>query len=283
MTIDRINHLSNLSRLATVSPLRPPITRVSPVGSVLDTPEGKAGLDSSRDGHVYYNIDGDSARVSDEANNLWQKQMSGESPSRMQAGPQQKGPGAGFDYELKLPSPFLNWDEILSNPESVYDYKNSAPSGNMPSIPVTLGSIPGAPADSAPVDGKSSVTGPASSEINPLEPRGECQTCANRRYVDQSDDPSVSYQTPTNISAGMSGAAVAAHESEHVNNERANALRGDREIISQYVSITYACCPECGRLYAAGGTTRTTSVGRSGGEEEKFNEISPGGEESDAV
>ena len=43
-----------------------------------------------------------------------------------------------------------------------------------------------------------------------------CQTCKNRRYVDQSSDSSVSYQTPTHISPEQSAGKVMAHEREHI-------------------------------------------------------------------
>ena len=87
----------------------------------------------------------------------------------------------------------------------------------------------------------------------------ECATCASRTYQDVSDDSSVSFQTPTHISPGQSAAAVAAHESEHVANEQANAQREGREIISQTVSLSTSICPECKRVYVSGGTTRTLS------------------------
>jgi len=99
--------------------------------------------------------------------------------------------------------------------------------------------------------------------LETLKPEGECQTCANRKYIDKSDDASVSFQTPTKVNPNMSTAAVASHENEHVRNEKANAVREDREIINQTVSMTYAFCPECGKLYASGGTTRTTSISKS--------------------
>ena len=94
----------------------------------------------------------------------------------------------------------------------------------------------------------------------PVEPKGGCETCASRRYVDKSDDSSVSYQTPTKLNPQTAAAAVAAHEREHVFNERAKADREDREIVSQTVTIKYAVCPECNTMYPSGGTTRTQSV-----------------------
>ena len=94
------------------------------------------------------------------------------------------------------------------------------------------------------------------------KPQGPCVTCENRRYVDQSDDASVSYQTPTKLNSSTAGAAVAAHENEHVRNEKARAHRDGREIVNQTVTLTYDSCPECGKHYVSGGTTRTTSISK---------------------
>ena len=93
-----------------------------------------------------------------------------------------------------------------------------------------------------------------------IEPAGECQTCENRRYVDQSDDSSVSFQTPTKISPGQAASAVASHEREHIANDRAEAEREGRRVVSQSVSMTMASCPECGTMYVSGGSARTVSV-----------------------
>ena len=87
-----------------------------------------------------------------------------------------------------------------------------------------------------------------------------CQTCKNRRYADDSDDPSVSYQTPQYISPGQSGAKVMAHEREHIVNEQAKAEREDRKVISQIVSLSTSICPECGKIYVSGGVTRTVTA-----------------------
>jgi len=103
---------------------------------------------------------------------------------------------------------------------------------------------------------------PSTERIAPLDPNTECETCANRKYVDGSDDSSVSFQTPTNISPNMAAAAVASHENEHVRNEQAKAARDDREIVQQSVTLHYDTCEECGRQYVSGGTTRTTSVSK---------------------
>ncbi|MCL2165491.1 MAG: hypothetical protein FWH55_14150 [Oscillospiraceae bacterium] len=92
---------------------------------------------------------------------------------------------------------------------------------------------------------------------------GECQTCANRRYVDSSDDPSVSFQTPTRLSPREAVSAVPAHEAEHVKNEQAKADSNERVVVSQSVSIQTSICPECGKSYVSGGETRTVTAPRA--------------------
>ena len=87
----------------------------------------------------------------------------------------------------------------------------------------------------------------------------ECQTCKERKYKDVSDDPTVSFQTPTNLGRGEAAYAVRAHEQQHVSHEHAKAEREGREVVSQNVVIHYAVCPECGKVYVAGGTTTTTT------------------------
>lgn len=88
----------------------------------------------------------------------------------------------------------------------------------------------------------------------------ECQTCKERKYQDGSDDAGVSYQTPAHIAPEQAASAVRGHEMEHVVRERASAEREDRRVVSQSVTMHTAICPECGRVYVSGGTTRTTTA-----------------------
>lgn len=46
---------------------------------------------------------------------------------------------------------------------------------------------------------------------------------------------------------------------EHVANEQASAKSKDKDVISQSVSLQTSVCPECGRTYVSGGTTKTTT------------------------
>lgn len=89
---------------------------------------------------------------------------------------------------------------------------------------------------------------------------GECQTCEKRKYQDGSDDMGVSFQTPTNIAPEQAASAVRGHENEHVVRERAKADREDRRVVSQSVTLHTDICPECGKTYISGGTTRTVTA-----------------------
>ncbi|MDE7171851.1 MAG: hypothetical protein K2O11_08280 [Oscillospiraceae bacterium] len=86
---------------------------------------------------------------------------------------------------------------------------------------------------------------------------GECQTCKERKYQDGSDDPGVSFKTPTHIGPDQAASAVRGHENEHVVREQSKAQREDRKVVSQSVTYHTDICPECGKVYVSGGTTRT--------------------------
>ncbi len=88
----------------------------------------------------------------------------------------------------------------------------------------------------------------------------ECQTCKQRKYQDGSDDPGVSFKTAAHIDPSMAQSVVRGHENEHVVREQAKAGREGREVISQSVTLHTAICPECGRVYTSGGTTRTVTA-----------------------
>lgn len=88
----------------------------------------------------------------------------------------------------------------------------------------------------------------------------ECQTCANRVYQDGSNDPGVSFKSPTHLDPSQAASAVASHEQEHVTREQADAKANGREVISQSVQIFTSVCPECGKTYVSGGVTKTTTA-----------------------
>lgn len=108
----------------------------------------------------------------------------------------------------------------------------------------------------------------------------ECQTCKERKYQDESDDPGVSFQTPTSINKEQAASAVRGHEYEHVFRERAKAEREDRRVVQQSVTLHTDICPECGEVYVSGGTTRTVTkanpVEQPQEEKEEQNQPYPG-------
>ena len=70
----------------------------------------------------------------------------------------------------------------------------------------------------------------------------------------------VSFQTPTRVAPEQAASAVRGHEQEHVVREQAKARREDRHVVSQSVTIHTDICPECGKVYVSGGTTRTVTA-----------------------
>lgn len=98
---------------------------------------------------------------------------------------------------------------------------------------------------------------------------GECQTCKERKYQDGSDDPGVSFKTPTNVDPSQAAAAVRGHEMEHVTREQAKAQQEGRKVVSQNVTYHTGICPECGDVYVSGGTTRTVTKADNSAEQQQ--------------
>lgn len=89
---------------------------------------------------------------------------------------------------------------------------------------------------------------------------GKCRTCEERKYKDGSDDPGVSFKTATNVAPEAAASAIRSHEQEHVVREQAKAEQEDRRVVSQSVTLHTDICPECGKVYISGGTTRTATM-----------------------
>ena len=104
---------------------------------------------------------------------------------------------------------------------------------------------------------------------------GECQTCKERKYQDGSDDPGVSFKTPTNIAPEQAASAVRGHENEHVVREQAKARQDDRKVVSQSVTYHTDICPECGKAYVSGGTTRTVTKANESQQADQQNQQNP--------
>lgn len=117
------------------------------------------------------------------------------------------------------------------------------------------------PADLKGADGQKASNPALDKAKSPQEvmEEGECQTCKERKYQDGSDDPGVSFKTPTSVAPEQAASAVRGHENEHVVREQAKAQREDRKVVSQSVTYHTGICPECGKVYVSGGETRTVT------------------------
>ena len=102
---------------------------------------------------------------------------------------------------------------------------------------------------------QAAVDGAKDAERSGRVKQSECQTCKNRKYQDGSDEM-VSFKSAAHISPQASASRVRAHEQEHVSREQAKAKREGKEVVSQSVVIHTSVCPECGKVYVSGGTTR---------------------------
>lgn len=139
---------------------------------------------------------------------------------------------------------FISMDQLQNGA----DYRTAA-------FPV-YGSTPAEPA--AKTGGVSAEKTEASGKrTEKAEKKGECQTCKQRKYVDGSDEGNVSFKAPGHIAPEASAGAVMSHEKEHVANAVREGNKPGNELVSATVSLKTAICPECGRSYVAGGTTRT--------------------------
>lgn len=124
---------------------------------------------------------------------------------------------------------------------------------------------PGASGNSGELPGPSGKTEAVSENEAPgkIGEEEKCQTCERRKYQDGSNDMGVSFKTPTRVAPEAAASAVRGHEQEHVVRERAKAEREDRRVVSQNVTLHTGICPECGKVYISGGTTRTVTAAKS--------------------
>ena len=109
--------------------------------------------------------------------------------------------------------------------------------------------------DGQPVTG-GMVKDTAHDPVDKAAPKGECQTCQNRKYQDGSDEQ-VSFKSAAKINPNAVYARVRGHEQEHVANAFDKAKQEGGKVLQASVAIHYATCPECGRRYVSGGTTTT--------------------------
>lgn len=100
-------------------------------------------------------------------------------------------------------------------------------------------------------------------DASALAPSSGCETCKARQYQDGSNDSGVSFQAAAGMSASLSGVRVASHEGEHVSRESADAQREGETITDKHVTMQMRFCPDCGRMYAAGGKTTIQKISRN--------------------
>ena len=97
----------------------------------------------------------------------------------------------------------------------------------------------------------------ASEKSDKTDPNYKCETCASRKYQDGSNEADVSFKSASHVAPEAAASAVRSHEQMHVSNAYQKAEKGNGEVISASVQIHTACCPECGKTYVSGGTTKT--------------------------
>ena len=85
----------------------------------------------------------------------------------------------------------------------------------------------------------------------------ECKACKERKYQDGSNEADVSFKAASHVSPEAAGAAVRAHEGQHVSNAYSKAAKDGGKVLQASVAIHTAVCPECGRTYVSGGETTT--------------------------
>lgn len=138
-------------------------------------------------------------------------------------------------------------------------YSSFYPGVSYSNASAVAGSAIGVPTGGSTAQAQKTEANPGESEVKKPGRKSspaECQTCKNRKYVDGSNEM-VSFKAPTHISPEAAPSAVMAHEGEHVANAYQKARENNGKVISASVSIHTAICPECGRVYVSGGTTRT--------------------------
>lgn len=113
--------------------------------------------------------------------------------------------------------------------------------------------------DTGSADGRVIVRNPGEStkkQAGKESSPAECKTCSERKYQDGSDED-VSFKSPAHIDPGAAASRVRSHEQEHVSNAYKKAAEDNGKVVSCNVTLRTSICPECGRTYVSGGTTKT--------------------------
>ena len=100
-----------------------------------------------------------------------------------------------------------------------------------------------------------SVTG---KKVDKTDPNYKCETCENRKYQDGSNEHDVSFKNATKVAPEAAASAVRSHEQMHVKNAYQEEQQNkNAKVVSASVMIHTSVCPDCGKTYVSGGTTRT--------------------------
>jgi hypothetical protein len=91
----------------------------------------------------------------------------------------------------------------------------------------------------------------------------ECSSCASRTYVCSSG------ATTSGVSSNNSASFVAAHEADHLSDQRADAESQGKDVVAQNMRMYTSLCGECGKVYVSGGKaeTLTAAEGQAGDDE----------------
>lgn len=111
--------------------------------------------------------------------------------------------------------------------------------------------------DVTPTSDVAKVGQAAGKKVDKTDPSYECQTCENRKYQDGSNEHDVSFKSAAKVAPEAAASAVRSHEQMHVKNAYQKAEQDNGKVISANVTIHTSICPECGKTYVSGGTTRT--------------------------
>ena len=129
------------------------------------------------------------------------------------------------------------------------------------------------PQDEDPAKKVGAIKNPGESKIKKPGKKSspaECETCSQRKYQDGSNETNVSFKAAAHISPTAAGAAVRAHEQEHVDNAYKKAKEGNGKVLQASVAIHTSICPECGRTYVSGGETTTKIAYGKGDDKNPF-------------
>ena len=237
-----------------------PVQPVTPVRAVSGEDPAQAGLLRYRSDPAEMAV---RMRIEYPGDNAWQ----GAAAGNTEEAPALTLPGSSEGSNPALGLPGTN-GEAVPAPALPETGEESNPVPGLPgsgeeAVPALT--LPGARDDGSAQQVNGSAPDEAQSAQEVME-EGECQTCKERKYQDGSNDPGVSFKTPTNIAPERAASAVRGHELEHVVREQAKARQEGRKVVSQSVTYHTAICPECGKVYVSGGTTRT--VTRAGGSQQ---------------